>query len=100
MEKGSDQTEMDEVGKRDVHFYLSSLYMSICIYITLSVFIWTHTLPLTTSSLTQTDGKGMEREKSSPALLLRPSPLVRCFLSASLTLARPPVRTNQRCMYM
>lgn len=45
-----DRTEMDEVGKRDVHFYLSSLSMSICIYITLSVFIWTHTLPLSSSS--------------------------------------------------
>ena len=51
-----DRTEMDEVSKRDVHFYLSSLYMSISIYITLSIFIWTHTLPLSSSLLPRIDG--------------------------------------------
>lgn len=36
-----DRTEMDEGARRDVHFYLSSHYVSISIYITLSIFIWT-----------------------------------------------------------
>ena len=95
---------MDEAGERDVHFYLSSLYTSICIYITLSIFIWTRTLPLTSSALTHTDGvwgKGSERgarekkkkerkkEQDSLGLYCRdPLPSVRCLLSASLT-ARP-----------
>lgn len=55
LRRREDWTEMDEAGERDVHFYLSSLDMSMCIYITLSIFIWTHTLPLTSSLLTLTD---------------------------------------------
>ncbi len=86
-----DRTEMDEAGMRDVHSYLSSLYTSICIYITLSILIWTHTPRLTSSSLTHTDGiqwrtgRGERKEQDSQALLSRPAPLVHCFLSASLT---------------
>lgn len=36
-EHRKDWTEMDEVGKRDVLFYLSSLYVSVYIFITLSI---------------------------------------------------------------
>lgn len=36
-EHWKDWTEMDEAGKGDVHFYLSSLYLSIYIFITLSI---------------------------------------------------------------